>query len=160
MQANATDVLKLENADIQSEREMARMFFLMIVMLASGFSKTFAEDTTEAVQILSKQWKGVGSYGEQAAYASAIVAGAEYGFVGDNKTFKRRTLTYNHDGTVSVATSEAPFQYLEVDSDPVLFQGETFKTVVGVRCLFGRDCIFTTKPADADNVRRALDALA
>ena len=110
-------------------------------------------------------------------------------FVGDGKTYKMRSIFHNDkDGTVDDTIEEAPFRLLEEDEKPWVWSLFPPRALVGVKCLFRRNCmdmkgltydpIYNPKappkpsgyvpksdsfgivnPANADAVKRALHTL-
>jgi hypothetical protein len=148
---------------------------MAIVALVGSIHTAIADEASDAVQVLSKLWRG-----EDGKHSTE--------FIGDSKTFRIRDVYRSSDGTVSsVTTSEASFRHLEKDPYPRDFLGHRLdKPAVGVRCLFKRPCISRTgviydpvyrdrerrvsypevphyygfvTPSDGDNVRRALGTL-
>src|SRR5262249_24746851 len=147
------------------------------VALVGSIHAASADEASDAVQVLSKLWRG--EDGEHSMQ-----------FVGDSKTFKMRSVYRSSDGTVSVTNSAAPFRFLEEDPNAGWGLGgiPVDKPAVGVKCLFERECIFRSgviydpvyrnpklersvtypsesytyglvKPSDGDNVRRVLRTL-
>jgi hypothetical protein len=78
---------------------------MVILALAGTVHSAAADEATDAVQVLSKLWTGT-DFGGSATQ-----------FVGDSTSFRMRVVTRNSDGTVSVATSEAPFGFLDENLD-------------------------------------------
>jgi hypothetical protein len=104
------------------------------VALAGAIHTAMADEASDAVQVLSRLWTGTD------------LGGSTTNFVGDSKTFRMRVVTRNSDGTVSVATSEAPFGVLDENLDatpsaawaPYCFPQ---RQCIFVQCLQKRECI-------------------
>lgn len=70
---------------------MRRAF--VIVALALGVQSASADETTDAVKVLSTLWKGASDYGSASQ------------FVGDTKSFRMRIAGQMDDGTTYIETS-------------------------------------------------------
>jgi hypothetical protein len=153
----------------------------MILWLIGGVQAAMADETGDAVQVLSNLWKG--TFDSQKGRITTE-------FFGDGKNLKMRWIAYQSDGTVTVWDATAPFRFLEIADDPLGDLGVTCVPRSGcifVRCLYKRDCISirqntydpvyhdpkylstdmfkrpdasgAVKPADAESVRQALSTL-
>jgi hypothetical protein len=112
---------------------------IVILALAGGVQTAAADEASDAVQTLSKLWKG----------DSAI--GSSSQFVGDSKTFRMRTVGQTDDGRAYVITSEAPFKFLTIPDSPLSAIWEECldaDNCVLVACLFERECIVDTEVED------------
>lgn len=112
---------------------------IVILALAGGVQTAAADEASDAVQTLSRLWKG----------DSAI--GSSSQFVGDSKTFRMRTAGQTGDGRAYVITSEAPFRFLTIPDSPLsAIWEECLDTdnCVLVACLFERECIVETEVED------------
>ncbi len=113
---------------------LAPPMLVAILALAGTIHPAAADEAVDAVEVLSKLWTGT-DFG-----------GSTTQFVGDSKTFRMRVVTRNSDGTVSVATSEAPFRFLDENLDatpsaawaPYCFPQ---RQCIFVQCLYKRECI-------------------
>jgi hypothetical protein len=154
----------------------------MIIWLIVGVQAAVADETGDAVQVLSKLWKGT--------FDSSTKGHVTTEFVGDAKNFKMRWTAYQSDGTVAVLDGGAPFRFLEIADDSLnnLVVGCVPESeCIYVRCLYKRDCVSVrqvtydpvyrdpkyqsitlfqrpeasgaVKPADAESVRQALGTL-
>jgi hypothetical protein len=109
---------------------------LVILVLAVSAQTAVADEASDAVQVLSRLWKGPSDHGSASQ------------FVGDSKTFRMRISGQMDDGTVYIETTEAPFRFLQIRSFPTevlwmsCFQA---RTCVNVACLFGRECFSMTE---------------
>jgi hypothetical protein len=152
--------------------------FLVILALAISAQTAIADEASDAVQVLSRLWKGASDHGSATQ------------FMGDSKIFRIRTAGQMDDGIVYVETSEAPFRFLQIPDFPSdLLWTECFRArqCISVACLFKRECISLTEvehdpvyqdpqreathyfkraeaggylnPADADSVTQALRTL-
>ncbi len=104
------------------------------VALAGAIHTAAADEAVDAVEVLSQLWTGTD------------LGGSTTHFVGDSKTFRMRVVTRNSDGTVSVATSEAPFRFLHESLDATLsgaWAPNCFpqRQCIFVQCLYKRECI-------------------
>jgi hypothetical protein len=107
---------------------------MVILALAGTVHSAAADEATDAVQVLSKLWTG------------RDFGGSATQFVGDSTSFRMRVVTRNSDGTVSVATSEAPFGFLDenLDATPsAAWAPHCFpqRQCIFVQCLQKRECI-------------------
>ena len=156
---------------------------LIIVWLIGGVQAAMADEAGDAVQVLSKLWKGT--------FDSSTKGHITTEFVGDAKDFKMRWTAYQTDGTVAVLDGRAPFRFLEIADDSLLpnlvVSCVPESECIYVRCLYKRDCVSVqqitydpvyrnpayqsiahverpeasgaVKPADAESVRQALGTL-
>jgi len=127
---------------------------MAVVALVGSIYAASADEASDAVQVLSKLW---------AANIDASYCGGskilKTKFVGDGKIYRMRSIFQLEDGKVDDSVEEAPFRILEeglpkgiVHCDHLWAPSvDYFGTpppssvvAVGVRCLFGRDCIETT----------------
>ena len=79
---------------------------LVILTLVVGVQSAAADEATDAVQVLSRLWKGPSDHGSASQ------------FVGDSKTFRMRVTGQMDDGIVYIKTSEAPFRFLQIPDFP------------------------------------------
>lgn len=112
----------------------SRELMIIIVALFSTIQTAIADEAADAVQVLSKLWKGKSDTGS-------------HQFVGDSKTYKMRLVGQTDDGTVYVLTNEAPFRLLEISDAPegVWFQCFHDHKCLVVGCRFKRECIYETE---------------
>ncbi len=109
---------------------------IVILALAGGVQAAAADEASDAVQTLSKLWKGNSASGSSSQ------------FVGDSNTFRMRTAGQTDDGTAYVITSEAPFRFLTIPDSPLSAIWEECleaDNCVLVACLLERECIVETK---------------
>ena len=112
---------------------------IVILVLAGGVQPAAADEASDAVQTLSKFWKGDSA------------AGSSSEFVGDSKIFRMRTAGRTDDGRAYVTTSEAPFRLLTIPETPLSAIWEDCldaDNCVMVACLFERECIAETEVED------------
>lgn len=155
---------------------------IIIVCLIGGVQAAMADETGDAVQVLSNLWKGT--------FDSSTKGHIKTEFVGDAKTFKMRWTVYQPDGTVEVLDGTAPFRFLEIAENSLsnlVVSCVPESECIFVRCLYKRDCVSVrqitydpvyrdpkyqsithvkrpeasgaVKPADAESVRQALGTL-
>jgi hypothetical protein len=118
---------------------------MVIVVMVGSIHAAIADEASDAVQVLLKLWKA------NLEASNGVCGGMKIlktEFVGDGKMYKMRLIHRLEDGKVEDSVDEAPFRFLEEG----LPGGGTmpmhcryhWSAGVGVRCLFGRDCIATT----------------
>lgn len=125
----------------------SRNLMLIVVMLGS-IHAAIADEASDAVQVLLKLWKTnfEGSDGVCRGWKKLKTE-----FVGDRQIYKMRLVNRLEDGKVEEAIDEAPFRFLEEDilggAVHCRYPRSAFMeplSVVGVKCLFGRDCFTQT----------------
>jgi hypothetical protein len=126
---------------------ISRKLMVVVVMVGSIHAAS-ADEASDAVQVLSKLWAA----NIEASYCADLKI-LKTEFVGDGKMYKMRLIFRLEDGKVEDSVDEAPFRFLEderlkwggiLHCRYVWSSARGPSSVVGVRCLFGRDCIETT----------------
>ena len=116
------------------------LLFLVILTMAVNAHTAAADEAADAAQVLSKLW-GASIDAKYQFVRDGKPYKSRNVFVGDGKTYKMRRVFRDDDGTVDDTTEEAPFRFLEEDHAPIFAPLYPPSSVVGVKCLFGRDCI-------------------
>ena len=119
---------------------------MVIIVMVGSIHAASADEASDAVQVLLKLW---GASLDNACGPRKIL---KTEFVGNGKMYRMRLIFRLEDGTVEDSVDEAPFRFLEENvlttrdfncryrwSDDI---GRS--SVVGVKCLFGRNCISET----------------
>jgi hypothetical protein len=124
---------------------------MMIVVMVGSIHVTIADEASDAVQVLLKFWGANLEATDQQVCGGLKILKTE--FVGDGKMYKMRRVVRLEDGKVEDAMDRAPFRFLEEEESWSTIDGPCRyprsplggpSLVVGVECLFGRDCINTT----------------
>jgi len=125
---------------------------MVIVVIVGSIHAAIADEASDAVQVLLKLW------GANLEASNNVCGGFKIlknEFVGDSKIYKMRRVVRLEDGKVDDAIDETPFRLLEEDVSPGIVPcwyprslswlgARVPPSVVGVKCLFGRDCMNTT----------------
>jgi hypothetical protein len=119
-----------------------RCVLALIILLAGSVQICIADETADAAQTLTKYWTATLDANNQFVTDEKYVHRSE--FKGDGETYRMRNIFRKDDGTIEVCIGEAPFRFLEVDPAPLSIYQDPLPSLLGVRCLFNRDCIKRT----------------
>jgi hypothetical protein len=115
------------------------------VALVSSIHAASADEASDAVQVLLKLWKANLEASNEVCGRWKIL---KTEFVGDGKMYKMRLIHRLENGKVADSIDEAPFRFLEEGGGDISHCRYRWSSVrwpsLGVSCLFGRDCIYTT----------------
>lgn len=109
--------------------------FLIILALVLSAQTAIADEANDAVQVLTKLWKGKSDDGTSTQ------------FEGDSRTLRIRLVADpRKDGVVRNETTEAPFKFLQTTdpSDYLIVTCHKERKCVLVSCLFKRACVSST----------------
>jgi hypothetical protein len=121
-----------------------RRALALVILLAGTIQSAAADETADAAQTLTKYWTATLDANNQFVTNEKAYA-RRSDFKGDGETYRMRNTFRQGDGAVKVCIGEAPFRFLEIDPKPVsLSADESSSYLLGVRCLFNRDCIKRT----------------
>jgi hypothetical protein len=113
------------------------------VALVSSIHAASADESSDAVQVLLKLWKANLEASNEVCAGWKIL---KTEFMGDGKMYKMRLIHRLENGKVQDSIDEAPFRFLEegVPGGISYCRYRWSSPSLGVSCLFGRDCIYTT----------------